>query len=436
VTVGDVITAIERLAPTPLAYDWDRPGLAIGSRDAKVSGVLTALGVNPAAVKAAKRANANLIVSHHPVIWSPLKALRTDDPHTAMCLDLAQSGIACYSAHTNLDVVPGGVNAVLAKTLGFKETAPLFPVEQAAQCKLVTFVPPDYLAKVRDAMCEAGAGIIGDYTYCSFSSEGTGTFLPGGQSNPFAGRVGELAEENERKLEVIVLEARVPAVVTALYESHPYEEPAYDLLMLKNRDDAIALGLRGELPRAVQLDTFASQVRQRLDVSHVRVIGDGKRSVKRVAMLGGSGRQLRRATARGGGRVRDRRREVSRSGTGCVARHNRDRRGARRDGEMHCARAGRLPQGLLQRPQRQTLRRTGLLSRGEPIDDRRNSHPHVGFARSDQTNRRGHRPIRPAGNRLRIARRLGRGQDLFRARARARCGRGTRRAQSHLYDRE
>lgn len=288
-TVSEVCSVVDELAPPGLAYSWDKCGLAIGAPGAKVRAVLVALGVNPGAVRAAKRAKANLIITHHPVIWEPLNALRTDDPHTSMCLELAQSGIACYSAHTNLDVVPGGVNSVLAQRLGLGETTPLFPVSQSEQVKLATFVPETHLAKVRDAVCQAGAGVIGEYTHCSFSAPGTGTFRPGVGSTPFSGTKHEVNEDPEHKFEVLVLKAKLPAVLAALLDSHPYEEVAYDFIQLENRDPSIALGLRGTLRRAMKLDTFAAHVQSALDVQHVRVVGEAKKSVRHIAVMGGSG---------------------------------------------------------------------------------------------------------------------------------------------------
>ncbi len=287
--VRDVCAVINHLAPPILAAPWDKPGLAIGSPDAKVRNVLIALGVNPDVIRAAKQAKANMIVSHHPVIWEPLATLRTDDPHTAMCLEIAKSKIACFSAHTNLDVVPGGVNTVLAERIGLVNTEPLFPVAEAEQVKLVTFVPEKYLSTVRDAVCAAGAGVIGDYTDCSFSGIGVGTFKPGETSTPFAGAKNRLNEESEHKFEVIVLKAKLPAALQALSEAHPYEEVAYDIVKLENCDASISLGLRGALTRSVSLDTFASSVRKVLDVSHLRVIGNAKQKVREIAVMGGSG---------------------------------------------------------------------------------------------------------------------------------------------------
>ena len=288
-TVREVCEVLERMAPPGLAYAWDRAGLAVGAPSQRVSAVLVALSVTQETLAAANRAKANLIVSHHPVIWEPLRALRTDDPHTALCLELARAGIACFSAHTNLDVVPGGVNTVLAERLGLYGVESLIEVTHATQVKLVTFVPDSHLPAVRDAVCGAGAGVIGEYTHCTFSALGVGTFLPGQKATPFSGTKHRVNEEVERRFEVLVPNARLQEVLRALRHAHPYEEPAYDIVVQDARDPAISLGLRGNLPKAMALDSFAAHVRASLEVSHVRIVGEPRRKVRRVAVLGGAG---------------------------------------------------------------------------------------------------------------------------------------------------
>jgi dinuclear metal center YbgI/SA1388 family protein len=288
-TVGDVCHAIESWAPAGLAYEWDRSGLAIGAPGAKISRVLVCLSVTEEARKAAMKAGAEMIVSHHPLIWEPLKALRTDDPNTRLCLALAQGGIACYSAHTNLDVVPGGVNEVLAANLGLGDLRPLFSVAHANQVKLVTFVPEAHLAAVRDAVCGAGAGEIGEYSHCTFSAPGTGTFKPSGRANPFSGERGKLKEEAECRFETLVPKGRLSAVLDALLTAHPYEEVAYDLFSGESRDPAVSLGLRGVLPKSMRLDRFAAHVCRCLGLKHVRSVGASAKRVRQVAVLGGAG---------------------------------------------------------------------------------------------------------------------------------------------------
>lgn len=287
--VGDVIAAVEALAPKALAYDWDRVGLSIGDPNAEVACLLVALTVTRQAFEAACDARAEMIVSHHPLIWEPLTALRTDDPATRLCLDFAQANIACYAAHSNLDVAPGGVNDVLADRLGLTNRGPLLPAAVGGQVKLVTFVPETHLAQVREAVCEAGAGVIGEYVHCTFSSPGTGTFRPGDAARPFSGDRHRLNEEPELRFETLVPKARLETVVKALKAAHPYEKVAYDVVCLENRDPAIGLGVRGELPEPTTLGEFARHVCTLLEVSHVRVVGESDRIVRWVGVLGGAG---------------------------------------------------------------------------------------------------------------------------------------------------
>lgn len=289
VTIKQVCQAMERWAPSGLAYDWDRVGLQIGDPNASVSTVLTCLTVTEEVVRRAEKVGAELIVAHHPILFRPLKSLRSDDPHTRLCLRLVAAGVGVFVAHTNLDVVPGGVNALLADTLGLKGVTPLVPVPTSGQVKLVTFVPEGDLDTVRQALSDAGAGQIGDYDGCSFTTSGTGTFRPGKDSNPVAGRKGVLNHEAELRLEMLVPEVLLSAAVSALRGAHPYEEPAYDVLVLKNRDGRYGLGARGMLEKPLSLGDFAQKVRSDLKLSHVRMVGTPTRKVQRVAVCGGAG---------------------------------------------------------------------------------------------------------------------------------------------------
>lgn len=289
ITVASVCQAMEDWAPASLACDWDKVGLQIGQPDNPVRRVLTCLTVTGAVVARAEKWGAQMIVAHHPILFSALKTLRTDDPHTRLCLRLAARNIACFAAHTNLDVVPGGVNTLLAETLGLAAVKPLFPCPEARQVKLITFVPASHLAAVRTAVCAAGAGVIGDYVECTFSMPGTGTFRPGSAANPFSGTPGVLSQEPELRLETVVTRALLPSVVNALRTAHPYEEPAYDIVQLENRDPRFGLGARGVLEEPRTLGEFAAHVCDALKLRHVRMVGAPGRLVKTVGVCGGAG---------------------------------------------------------------------------------------------------------------------------------------------------
>lgn len=287
--VQDVCRAVEELAPPALAYAWDRSGLAVGSPSAEVSSVLFALTLTDEVVDAARRANAEMIVLHHPPIWEPLKSIRYDDPLTRPLLALVRLKTACYSAHTNLDLAEGGVNDALAERLGLAVRGPLIAAPHAGLRKLVAFVPESHLDAVRDAVCAAGAATIGAYTRCTFSAPGVGTFQPGAGAQPYAGEVGRLCEEPERRFETLVPAARIDAAVDALLRTHPYEEAAYDVYTVEGTDPAVGLGRLGVLPRPVALAAFAEQVKTALKTPHVRYVGPPDRSVQCVGVIGGSG---------------------------------------------------------------------------------------------------------------------------------------------------
>lgn len=288
-TVRDVCNFMEDWAPAGWAYPWDRVGLHTGNPAQSVERVLVCLTVTKAVVAAAIRNRSSMIVAHHPLIWEPLKNLRSDDPLTKLFLDLCRADIACFAAHTNLDIAPGGVNDALAARLRLRDTRVLFREAHLKQIKLITFVPATHQKALLNALADAGAGTIGDYTHCSFNTPGTGTFLPGETTDPFSGDKGRINEESEMRMEMLVDKARLAAVLAALQGTHPYEEPAYDLVSLENVPDEIGLGRIGLLETPLQVEDFLEYVRARLAIPHAILHGSVKRKIRKVAVLGGSG---------------------------------------------------------------------------------------------------------------------------------------------------
>lgn len=289
ITVKEVCDFMDAWAPPELACDWDKAGLHTGSPEMGVTGVLVCLTVTLEALRAAQRTRANLIIAHHPLIWEPLTTLRTDNPQAALCMDIAGAGIACFSAHTNLDKTRDGVNDALAERLGLQACTPLFPEDAKQYLKLVTFVPESHVDRLRDALAAAGAGVIGNYTHCSFHTPGTGSFKPNALASPYCGEKGALNQESELRFEMLVDQAMVAPVIQALFKTHPYEGPAYDLIPLANRNRHIGLGRVGMLENSMKLGDFAELVRTALRLPHVIVYGASKRRIRRVAVLGGSG---------------------------------------------------------------------------------------------------------------------------------------------------
>ncbi|MFM1920073.1 MAG: hypothetical protein RLZZ303_1707 [Candidatus Hydrogenedentota bacterium] len=289
--VKDIMASMEAWAPASLAYDWDRVGLHTGDPAAPVERVLACLTPNRDALVAARKAGVQMVVAHHPLIFKPLGSLRLDQPAARLCLDYHDARITVFSAHTNLDVVPGGVSHVLATQLGLGALRPLFPVPQATLLKLVVFVPDSHLDLLRDAVSKAGAGKIGNYSHCTFSAPGEGTFLPGDGAAPYVGAMGQVNREPERRFESIVPKPALAAVLAAMRAVHPYEVPAFDVIPLENANPDIGLGVRGELPgKGLPLEAFAAHVRDRLKARSLRLIAPRKKAtVRTVAVLGGSG---------------------------------------------------------------------------------------------------------------------------------------------------
>lgn len=302
-----LLDALEQWAPPAYAEDWDNPGLTVGARDAAISRVLVALTPDEAAADAAIAAGAQLLLTHHPLIFKPLKQINTDTAVGRTVLKLAAHGVAHYCAHTNLDIAPGGVNDVLAAALGLSSMEPLADVAREVCYKVMVYVPAGHEEAVRQAMCAAGAGCVGRYSCCTFQARGTGTFLPGEGTSPFLGEAGKLEYADEYRLETIVPQSALPAVLRAMRESHPYEEVAYDVFRLEQGGAARGIGRVGDLAQPVTLREFLALVGDRLGCDHLSYQTGGRdadaRAIRRVAICGGSGASYLDAAKRAGADV-------------------------------------------------------------------------------------------------------------------------------------
>lgn len=298
-----VISLIEKFAPKILAEDWDNVGLQVGDPAQDLAGILITLDVNSQVIREAVKVGANLIVSHHPIIFKPVKNLRSDLPQGRMVADLIKNDIGVYCAHTNLDSASEGVNQVLAELLGLQEVEILNPDKNEKLYKIVVFIPEDYLEPVREAMTKNGAGWIGNYSDCTFYVYGTGTFKACEGCNPFIGEVGTLEKAAEARLETIVRESQLNRVIRAMITAHPYEEVAYDIYPLQNTSGSYGLGRVGRLPQKVSLAQFMEQVKKALDIHTLRYGGNPQDEVKKVAVCGGSGAGLMHKAAFAGADV-------------------------------------------------------------------------------------------------------------------------------------
>lgn len=288
VKIKDIANALEMFAPLPLQDDFDNAGLQIGLTDAEVAGVLLCLDVTEAVVDEAIASGCNLIISHHPVIFKPLKRI-TGSNYVERCIIKAlANGIAIYSAHTNLDNAQGGVNYRIAEILGLQNVRILLPKEDSL-LKLAVYVPASHADAVRDALFAAGCGEIGNYGSCSYNVDGFGTFKANEGCNPFCGNIGELHRENETRIETIMPSYIKGRVIKALLNAHPYEEPAYDIYPVKNSWDAVGTGVIGELPVERDEVEFLQEIKEKFAVGSVRHTPLLGRKIKRVALCGGAG---------------------------------------------------------------------------------------------------------------------------------------------------
>jgi dinuclear metal center YbgI/SA1388 family protein len=292
--VKEIISFIESLAPTAYQESYDNSGLCIGTPGSEVSGALITLDVTEAVVDEAISLELDMIISHHPLIFSGLKKI-TGKSETERCVIKAiKNNITIYAAHTNLDSVHGGVNSKICEKLGLKNCRILSPVEGQLK-KLVTFVPVADLEKVQNAVLNAGAGNIGNYDSCSFSTNGTGSFRGNELSNPYVGEKGKIHYEKEARFETIFPKHLQNKVISALLKAHPYEEVAYDIYPLDNLNPQVGVGMTGELEEAVDETDFLYSVKNIFGCAVVRYTNLLQRKVKKVAITGGSGSTYLRA---------------------------------------------------------------------------------------------------------------------------------------------
>ncbi|GAE30692.1 Nif3-like dinuclear metal center hexameric protein [Alkalihalobacillus hemicellulosilyticus] len=284
-----LIQEFEAWSPKSYAVEGDKNGLMIGTLNKPIRKVMVALDVLEEVIDEAINEKVDLIVAHHPLLFRPLKKIDTDTPHGRIVEKAIKHDITVYAAHTNLDVAPGGVNDMMAEALGLQNIEVLAATESVHLVKLAVFVPESHEEALRKALGDAGAGNIGDYSHCSYSSKGIGRFLPGERTNPHIGERGKLEEVIEVKIETILPVSMKRRVINAMIKAHPYEEPAYDIYPLENTGDVLGLGRVGVLEKETSLKDFAEHVKRVFSVKGARVVGHLQTPIKKVAVLGGDG---------------------------------------------------------------------------------------------------------------------------------------------------
>jgi len=293
--VRDITRLLEDWAPPVLQESYDNSGLLVGDLSAKVTKVLISLDCTEDVIAEAEKEGAELIISHHPIIFSGLKRL-TGRTYVERTVQRAiKSGISLYAIHTNLDNVVSGVNFELATTLGCKpESLKILRPKSDLLHQVTVYCPSDHSERVREAMFKAGAGSVGDYDRCSFNLVGEGTFRPGSGSEPFVGKKGEDHTESETKIEVLVENTLSRSVVAAAANIHPYEEMAYFITPLENKDKNIGAGMIGKLPNPMKWEEFLDKAKLSLKATHIKHTNPVSDLVSTIAVCGGSGSFLLR----------------------------------------------------------------------------------------------------------------------------------------------
>lgn len=283
--LADLLSVFEQLAPVRYAEPWDNVGLLAGDPAQKVRRVMLTIDFTPNVAREAIRNRCDCVVSYHPPIFQAIKQLTVSHP----VYEAIRRGIAIYSPHTAMDVAEGGTNDILADTLGLQDRAPLrIATSQSTHCKLVTFVPQSAVEKVSQALFYAGAGHIGQYSSCSFRTEGTGTFYGEENTNPTVGRRGRLEQVPEIRLETLVPLAAVADVIRAMRKAHPYEEPAFDLVSLTALPADLGLGRIGTLSPSVSRPALLHHIKQKLGLQNLLIAGPTAGAVRRAAVAAGA----------------------------------------------------------------------------------------------------------------------------------------------------
>lgn len=286
--IKSVIRELENLAPLSLQENWDNSGLITGNPDTEVLGILICLDSTEDVIEEAIRKNCNLVIAHHPILFTGLKSLTGKNYTERVIIKAIKNDIAIYSIHTNLDKIAQGVNLEICNRIGLRDIQVLDP-EQGHIRKLITTTTLKNAGEVRNALFAAGAGRIGKYSECSFNFSGTGTYRPGTTANPAVGEPGKLSEETEERIEVVYEPYRETEILKALRDSHEYEEIAYDIYQLANKHQEIGFGMVGTLPQGIETMAFLGKIKSIFGTGCIRHTALSKKNIQKVAVCGGSG---------------------------------------------------------------------------------------------------------------------------------------------------
>jgi dinuclear metal center YbgI/SA1388 family protein len=284
----EIISNFEKEVPRDIQWEKDNSGFQIGNLNQDITTILLCLEVTDSIVQEAIDKKVDLIFSHHPLLFSPLKKIDFLTNIGNIVKRLVKNDISLYSAHTNLDKFKLGTSYSLAERLGLQKIE-ILNNDSDIYYKIITFVPEDNIEKVTDALANAGAGKIGEYNYCSFRLRGQGTFQGSEKSNPFIGKKGEKEYIDEIRLEMIFPKWEISNIISELKRNHPYEEAAYDIYPLRNVSDQFGSGAIGETVQKLEAKEFLKLVKRIINVPSLKVAGDLSKSIQKVAVVGGAG---------------------------------------------------------------------------------------------------------------------------------------------------
>jgi dinuclear metal center YbgI/SA1388 family protein len=288
----ELVLDLDKIFHKELALEWDRAGLQVGNGSRQVSKVLVTLDVDDRVIDEAVSCGTSIIISHHPAVFEDPANITDATITGSRILRLAENRVAAYAAHTNYDIMEGGLNDLLAQKLGLEDTGTIAS-ESRNWYKFVVFIPEGSQEEVRKAVCRAGGGKLGDYSCCTFSSRGTGTFLPGKDARPYLGKSGMLSQVDELRMECMVSEHDLEDLVYAAIKAHPYEEPAYDIYRLENRIYHRGPGRTGRLKHPAALEQYIGILKKELDAGEIGIFNrgmenTGSRMIEKVALVAGS----------------------------------------------------------------------------------------------------------------------------------------------------
>lgn len=285
-----------------LAEGWDNPGLQVGDPGAEAGRIMVALDATSDVVASAIASSCQLLVTHHPLIFKPLKSISTVTRQGSLIHTAIRAGLSIVSMHTNYDIATGGLNDLLSRKIGLLDCVPLQVTAAQELVKLVVFVPADHIEQIKSALLPH-AWSLGNYRDCSFATAGEGTFTPLEGADPFIGMVGIPQKVSEQRFELLVERRTLPRAIKAFMAAHPYEEPAYDVYSLLNEGEKLGLGRIGHLPGTLTLADFAGQIKKTLSAPGLRYVGDPSALLYKVALCSGSGASLLHEAARAGADV-------------------------------------------------------------------------------------------------------------------------------------